>query len=186
MCDLYILCNFRSVMTALPVLWVSYFIMANAIIISKDGQVTFKRVGGLELSGKRYIILFEIKLDQLVESITPIGETISSLKASLDEQLKTYELTLPKPNRQIPNLNGALVNNTMWETRDESRTYKSLTPILNAQMRKHLRFLMKDIDNKHTNIVNFIRSLHQYHHDLHETTPRQKRGLVDAGGSLFS
>ena len=109
--------------------------LSSAIIVSKDWQVNYKSFGKMELSGKRYVVLFEIQIEHLIESITPIGVTIANIKENLNSQINKYEQSLPNPVQMIPNLHGTLVNNTQWEKRDESRSYKSLTPILNSQMR---------------------------------------------------
>ena len=141
------------------------------IIESNSSPVLFKGRGTIEISGKSYHTLLRVSVQELVNSLTPIGDSISQIDTTLNETL-----TRLSPSRRAHKL--ALEYNLANRSLD---SFDSLTVALNSHMRDHMSFLMADLVDKHQQLHSFILTLDKND----DSQPRTKRGAVNAGGSVL-
>ena len=142
---------------------------------AESASVLFKDRGNLELSGRSYYVILEINLNNLLDSIAPIGLGIEEITNGLDSELNYLESQLPRRTnkRLIP------------ESDQNVTRFDQLYEVLSETMREHLRFLTKDLMQRHHGLLDFVRSLENSEND-EVGGHRDARGLVDGGGSLLS
>ena len=110
-----------------------------------------------------------------MDAISPIGAAIAEISKELS---KTLDKTSPLRRSQQLERDYRL-------NKSEPSNFDNINLALNAHMKDHMSFLMKDLADKHDQLTSFLLTL-----DKTEETAQShdisKRGLIDGGGSILS
>ena len=163
---------------------VSKMQLAHTKVVEPDrSAVLFRNKGTVELSGRSYYVLIDININNLLETIEPIGASIQRVSTSLEQQIK--KLTLMTPRRTNKQLMPIETNTNASFSIDDP--YNPLFSILSKSMQEHLKFLLKELDNRHNSLVNFLQSMSDIHlNPSSDHLQRNSRGLFNAGGALLN
>ena len=139
--------------------------------ISPDrSAVLFKNKGTVELSGRSYLVLVEVSVENLIAAIKPIGDAIMAVSLGLDRNFK--KLSLINPRRTI-GLGPEFETNM---TNSDIDPFTSLSHTLSVNMQEHIQFLTSEIEHKHLSLTNFVSAMATMHLNGDSSHLRKSRG----------
>ena len=151
-----------------------------------DYGILFKDNGDISISGKEYIVLLDINVDSLLESLQPISRTIRNIKRGVSDEIYAFDQLKPRRgNKALPfNEDETKIRRQDVEYND-TKIYSDITNTLTSSLQQHLKFLVSDIQNRQSEVEDFLRSLGKYNVENKNST-RTKRGLCNGCGSILS
>ena len=69
----------------------------------EDYGILFKKGGDISISGQEYIVLLDINVNSLLDSLYPITKTIRNIKRGLDDEIYAFNQLKPRRgNKALP------------------------------------------------------------------------------------
>ena len=137
------------------------------ILESASSPVLFSEAGQIELSGQFYFVAINVNVEGLRDAIDPIAIALNEIAQGIKEEISNARIiTNSELHKQLfPESNGT--------------KHSKLAEILTKTLNDHLEFLTKELEDRHTSLINFLGSLGV------SLKRREPRGLIDAGGSIL-
>ena len=146
------------------------FILALWLPVQCDLKVTsspvlFKHCGEIEISGRDYHTVLEVSVKQLIWDISPIKTMIDDISLGL--------------SRAIKRLDQRMGDGHTFHNGTDDIPFQDMSTAMNSQMRLHVNFLLKDLNEKKLILTEFLESIGK------PKPSRAKRGMIDGGGQIL-
>ena len=168
-------------------LWICFQVVSTNKPHIEDYGILFKKRGDISISGQEYIVLLDVNVNSLLDSLYPITKTIRNIKRGLDDEVYAFNTltTNRRSNKALPRNEDTKPTRRQDVDYNNTQIFTDITNTLTSSLQQHLKFLVSDLTQRQTEVENYLNSLGKYNLN-NITSTRTKRGLCNGCGSILS